>query len=195
MFTGIVEGLGQIHSKVLKEGGATVQISRPPHFDDVKPGDSICCNGVCLTVVKHDEATMTFDMGPETLKVTGWESSMPSRWNLERSLRYGDRIHGHLVTGHVDNMARITGRKMLGDSLELWLEVPVSATQFIVAKGSLCIQGVSLTLNQVQGQKVSVCLIPETLQRTQLGDLAVGDIVTIETDYFLKGLLCTTRQN
>jgi len=195
VFTGIIEGKGQTQTHDLKDRVLSVEITRPSHFDDLKTGDSVCCNGVCLTVVRWNDQSVLFDLGPETLKITSWDQSLPKIWNMERSLRYGDRVHGHLVTGHVDHMGELVGLEKQGESLVMTFALPIEAMKTIVPKGSLCIHGVSLTLNSVEEDTVSVCLIPETLKRTNLGDLSLGDKVTIETDYFLKGLLCTTQKN
>lgn len=190
MFSGIVEATGKLLSWKNLDRAVQVQISKPIFFDDLKTGDSIAINGACLTVETFDHESMSFTLAMETLQVLKWT---PENWisktvNIERSLRFGDRIHGHLVTGHVDSLGCVFGVNAQGDSLILEIEVSPSVLPFIWHKGSLTINGVSLTLNSVQKQKISVCLIPETLKRTNLSFLQVGDFVTIEPDYFAKAL-------
>lgn len=190
MFSGIVEATGRLLSWKNLNNAVQVQIERPTHFDDIKTGDSIAINGACLTVEFFSAESVTFTLAQETLKILQWT---PQNWsekkvNMERSLRFGDRIHGHLVTGHVDSLGKISGVNAQGDSLVLDVEVGDSLLPYIWHKGSLTINGVSLTLNSVQGHLVSVCLIPETLKRTNLAELKVGDAVTLEPDYFAKAL-------
>ncbi len=200
MFSGIVESFAPL---IRSERGNQVtffSLKRPAHFDDLRTGDSIAVNGVCLTLESFDEETMQFALGPETLKITGWgqfvesshsSPSLPS-FNLERSLRFGDRIHGHLLSGHVDAMGQVTSLSPLGEALEMVVVAPEEMSPLLWKKGSVGINGVSLTVNQVSysnNQVVfSVCLIPETLRRTNLGGLQAGDPVTLEADSMARAL-------
>lgn len=191
MFSGIIEATSSLAAFTLKSGAAEVQIVRPNDFNDLRLGDSISVDGVCLTVEAMDEQTVQFTLAAETLQVTGWN---PENWgklkvNLERSLRLGDRIHGHLVTGHVDAMGEVLGHTYNGESLILTVKYPEALDQLIWPKGSVALNGVSLTVNQVEAGCFQVCLIPETLRRTNLSLLRVGDKVTIEVDNLARGLL------
>lgn len=191
MFTGIIEEKSKI-IEVLK-GDQSLQIlcARPTIFDDLKIGDSIASNGVCLTLEKFNEKTLTFTIGHETLQVTGWtqEQLQNTNLNMERSLKFGDRIHGHMVSGHVDAVTQVTGKEMVGDCLILKFQLPEKQRKEIWKKSSVALNGVSLTVNHVEQDQFDVCLVPETLRKTNLENLEVGDSVNLETDYYMKGLL------
>jgi riboflavin synthase len=194
MFSGIVEAVADILRAEEAPGVLRIRVARPASFDDIKLGDSIAVDGVCLTVEKFDPQTLTFALAPETLKVLNWKTSKASelagrKLNLERSLRFGDRIHGHLVTGHVDSLAVVTKAQTEGESFFLDVEIADSVLPYVWKKGSLTLNGVSLTVNELQKKSVSVCLIPETLKRTNLGALKVGDFVNVEPDYMARAVL------
>ena len=197
MFTGIIEAVGP--TKAVRSGDQCLQldIERPSHFDDLKIGDSVACDGICLTIESFDTEKMTFTLGYETLQVTGWTSkNLENRsWNLERSLRFGDRVHGHLVSGHVDAMAPVVESYSQGDSWILKAQLPDHLGRYVWKKSSLTLQGVSLTVNSFDGHLAEVCLVPETLKKTNLKMVNVGEQVTIETDYYMKGMLCTQPKN
>lgn len=168
-----------------------IEVERPTDFDDLKIGDSIACNGVCLTVARFTKNEIEFALGAETLQVTSWSVSslVGARLNLERSLRLGDRIHGHLVSGHVDALGVVVGFQDLGGSTRLDVELPKEIAAFVWKKGSWAVNGVSLTINSVQDGVVSHVLIPETLSRTNLGALKVGDRVNLEVDMYARGIV------
>ena len=168
-----------------------IHVARPAGFDDIGLGDSIAINGCCLTVEAFDEREMTFALGPETLKITGWspDNLMGRDLNLERSLRLNDRIHGHLVTGHVDGVAEVLRAERSGETLELKISLPAKHKPFIWSKGSVAINGVSLTINAVDDEGFSLWLIPETLKRTNLGELKRGSSVNLELDNMARGLV------
>lgn len=191
MFTGIVEATA--HVLTIQEGRGVIrlEIEKPSSFQDVKIGDSISVNGICLTVEAFDENRLQFALAPETLQVTGWtlSSLQGRRLNLERSLKFGDRIHGHLVSGHVDAMAEVIIAEQQGESLLLTIQVPQNLTMYFWAKGSITISGVSLTINKVTNGKLEVCLIPETLKQTNLSTVKVGEKVTIEIDTLARGMI------
>ena len=191
MFTGIVEAKSKVLSVQPGEQSFKVTLTRPPHFDDLRRGDSIACNGVCLTLEIFDDETLQFTVGFETIKVTSWnmEKLLGAELNLERSLKFGDRIHGHLVSGHVDAVAEVVHREWVGECLIFHFSLPQALHKEIWKKSSVAINGVSLTVNEVDNDTFSVCLIPETLHQTQLESVQVGDGVNIETDYYMKGLL------
>lgn len=200
MFSGIVEATGVIIWVNEVDPGRLIRIgvSRPSMFDDIRNGDSVATDGVCLTVEDHDTESMTFALGTETLSVTNWKSmGGPSavigrKLNLERSLKMGDRIHGHWVTGHVDAAVKVVGfedSKSERDSTRiLKVEIPDQLRAMVWKKGSWAVNGVSLTVNSVEGGVASHCLIPETLTRTNLGELRIGDLVNVEVDVFARAL-------
>lgn len=194
MFSGIVESVQPILS-IQKGNGLLIRanIQKPTEFNDLKIGDSVATDGVCLTVEQFDDQTVTFALAAETLRVLKWSPENPEllvgrKVNLERSLRFGDRIHGHLVTGHVDSLGLVKKSEGLGENWFLDVEVADSILPFIWKKGSITLNGVSLTVNDVRGTVVSVGLIPETLKRTNLGLLKVGDALNVEPDYMAKAL-------
>lgn len=190
MFSGIVESVMPIVSSQELPNAYRIQIKKPNEFNDIKLGDSIACDGVCLTVEAFDDAQMTFALAAETIKVLQWN---PQSWlgkvvNLERSLRFGDRIHGHLVTGHVDSLGLVQRAELQGESFFLDIKVESSVLPYVWKKGSVTLNGVSLTVNDLTGDVVSVCLIPETLKRTNLGLLKPGSKVNVEPDYMARAI-------
>ncbi len=191
MFTGIVEANSKIIEIQQGDQSLQIQLARPVSFDDIKIGDSVACNGVCLTVEAYDKETMKFTVGHETLQVTGWSAPelQQASFNLERSLRFGDRIHGHLVSGHVDAVSTLKVKEWAGDCLLLTFQLPAHRRNEIWEKSSVAINGVSLTVNWVDAVDFQVCLIPETLRQTNMDALEEGQTVNIETDYYMKGLL------
>ena len=195
MFSGIVETTSKITAAKASGSVTRIQIERPSSFTDLRTGDSICTDGVCLTVEEFDHEVMQFALGPETLKVTGWETSgvVDRVVNLERSLRLEDRIHGHLVTGHVDTTGIIKEITRSGDTQFMRVEFPREFAPYIWAKGSIAINGVSLTVNQASAADFTVGLIPETLKRTNLGELKNGARVNLEIDNMARGLVNWAR--
>ena len=172
MFTGIVQAVGRIEALHPHR----VATGRLP-LGDVRIGDSISVQGCCLTVVKKAKGKLWFDVSKETLRVTAGLDG-PGAVNLEQSLRLGEKIGGHLVTGHVDGVGRLVGKK----GSEYSFEAPKKLARYIVRKGSICIDGVSLTVNRAKGRTFEVNLIPHTLKVTTLGRLAKGDSVNLEVD-------------
>ncbi|WP_413577419.1 riboflavin synthase [Bdellovibrio sp. HCB290] len=190
MFSGIVESVMPIESSEELQNAYRVKIKKPSEFNDLKLGDSIACDGVCLTVEAYDDQQMTFALAAETIKILEWN---PTSWigkkvNLERSLRFGDRIHGHLVTGHVDSLGSVTRAELLGESFFLDVKVQDTILPYVWKKGSITLNGVSLTVNDLDKNTVSVCLIPETLKRTNLGDLKIGSKINVEPDYMARAI-------
>jgi riboflavin synthase len=181
MFTGIVRETG----RVVERDGAALAVEAGPVLAGLERGASVAVDGVCLTVVEASPSRVAFDIGPETLARTAFGSYRPGRRvNLERPLRAGDEIGGHFVQGHVDGVGRVVGLEREAGFATLRLEVP--STEFVVEKGSIALNGVSLTVAAVDGDEVDVMLIPETLDRTNLGDLAPGDPVHVEYDVLGK---------
>lgn len=191
MFSGIVESQGRVLKARSDRNLVFIEVERPTEFNDLRIGDSVCTSGVCLTVEAFDEKQMTFALGAETLKVTGWsqESLSGASVNLERSLRMGDRIHGHMVSGHVDGTGEVVGVQDLGGSVQLDVRAPKELLRYVWKKGSWAVNGVSLTVNSVEDGIVSHCLIPETLRRTNLGAIKKGDRVNLEIDMTARGLV------
>jgi riboflavin synthase len=191
MFSGIVEVQGQILTARRDQGLVFIDVERPTDFSDLKIGDSICTSGVCLTVESFNEKSIRFALGGETLAITGWSEGLlqGKAVNLERSLRLGDRIHGHMVSGHVDATGEVVLVKDLGGSVQVDIKAPESIAQYVWKKGSWAVNGVSLTINDVSQGVVSQCLIPETLRRTNLGNVQVGDRVNLEIDMMARGLV------
>ncbi|MBX3021659.1 MAG: riboflavin synthase [Bdellovibrionales bacterium] len=191
MFSGIVETTAVIQSSQERAGVLQITLERPNNFTDIATGDSIAVDGVCLTVETFSPTALTFALGPETLRVTGLTpSGVKGRVvNLERSLRLGDRLHGHLVTGHVDVTAQVVGSERQGETLTLTIALPAALKTLIWPKGSIAINGVSLTINAVTADIFQVGLIPETLKRTNLGALNVGAMVNLEADNMARGLV------
>lgn len=177
MFTGIIEAMAEVQ----EQSGTQLVLSRPAEFDDLSIGASIAVSGVCLSVVAYDKATMTFDIVAETrTKTKVGHLKIGDRVNLERATKVGDRLDGHIVQGHVEGVAKVTSEKSLGDK---WLvEVPSELIKFCVQKGSITIDGVSLTIASVCDNMVEVALVPHTLEHTTLGTMSTGDLVHIETD-------------
>lgn len=190
MFSGIVEATTNTTEASQSGSVLKIKVSTPPEFNDLAEGDSIAVNGVCLTVEEWNSETIQFALAAETLQITGWtaESLKTSKLNLERSLRMGDRIHGHLVAGHVDAMGSVLVSEDSDGSWLLKVAYPDLLKPMIWKKGSVTVNGVSLTVNEIDDESFSVCLIPETLKRTNLGDLAPGSKVTLEADTMARAV-------
>lgn len=197
MFSGIVESKSAIlrAEEVIPGKLTRIWVARPSDFNDLGIGDSVATDGVCLTVEAFNDQTVQFALAAETLAITNWKTetsdatSLVGRFvNLERSLRMGDRIHGHLVSGHVDAASKVTRVEDLGETRIIDIAIPKELRGMVWKKGSWALNGVSLTVNSVDGGIASHCLIPETLMRTNLGSLKVGDLVNIEVDVFARAL-------
>lgn len=198
MFTGLVEATGKVTDvKTLSDEILEITVEKPEFFNDLKKGHSVAHDGVCLTVKNENpqnSKTLSYDLGKETLKVTKFENlKVGDVLNLERPLAMGERLHGHLVTGHVDEVCKLlktvdTG----GGCLELFF-TGCTKPEYIWAKGSIVINGVSLTINDVYDGGFTVCLIPETLSKTNLFCLQAGDRINIEYDFWAKGVIHADR--
>lgn len=187
MFTGLVEILATIDRVVDQPPGKLLVLHAPAFARDAVLGESVAINGCCLTVVAFDGETLSFQAGPETLARTNLGRFAPGgAVNLERALRVGDRLGGHYVTGHIDALGALAERLDEGDWSTLWFLAPPALTRQMASKGSIAIDGVSLTLVAVEADRFSVALIPHTLQATTLGRLQVGDEVNLETDVLAK---------
>jgi riboflavin synthase len=192
MFTGIITDLGEVLSvEPRAEGLARLRIACRYDPDSIDIGASIACSGVCLTVValgrEGNRAWFAVDAAAETLRVTtvgAWAAG--SRINLERALRLGDELGGHIVAGHADGIATLRAHTDLTDMAKLIFAAPGQLPRFIAAKGSVALDGVSLTVNEVAGDTFSTLIIPHTLAVTTLGRLAVGDQVNLEVDLMAR---------
>ncbi|VWX63502.1 Riboflavin synthase [Burkholderiales bacterium 8X] len=193
MFTGIITGVGRI-AAVHDLGGSSshgkrLDIAAPPgYLDDVGLGDSIALNGACMTVTQVDlpQHRFSIDISVESLDKTAGLAEPSARINLEKALRANDRLGGHIVSGHVDGIGRVSRFAPVGESYELRIVAPPELARFLAYKGSITVNGVSLTVNSVEdiaaGSEVSINLIPHTVQNTSLGALAEGSRVNLEID-------------
>lgn len=187
MFTGLVELRAEVAQVVSLPPGVRLVVRAAAFAPDLQVGASVAVNGCCLTVVVVDRDTFGLDAGAETLSRTNLGRLRPgSAVNLERSLRLGDRVGGHFVTGHIDGVGYLDRRIDDRDWSTFWFRVPAALTRQMASKGSVAIDGVSLTLVDVEPERLSVALIPHTLQVTTLGTLRVGDPVNLETDVLAK---------
>jgi riboflavin synthase len=187
MFTGLIESLGHVADIEPEPPGVRLVISAGSIADETKVGDSIAVNGCCLTVVRIDGESLSFQAGEETLKRTDLgRLQLGSAVNLERSLAVGDRLGGHFVTGHIDGQGVLTERLDDKDWSTFWFSAPPELLKQIASKGSVAVDGVSLTVVEVERERFNVALIPHTLAGTTLGRLNVGDSVNLETDLIAK---------
>ena len=186
MFSGIIAAVGRITHLTPREAGFRLTIDAGSlGLDDVALGDSIACNGVCLTVVAHDGKTFAVDVSPETFSCTvGLDA--PGEINMEKALRLADRLGGHLVSGHVDGVGEVLRFDPVGDNRLLEIRAPHELAKYIARKGSITINGTSLTTNEVNGDVFTINLIPHTLESTTLKHLAAGSRVNLEIDLIAR---------
>ena len=187
MFTGLVEGLGQVLRVQPKGPDAALLIKPPWPLDETVLGESIAVNGACLTVTSTGGGGFSVDVSAESLsRTTLGGLKTGGQINLERALKLGDRLGGHLVSGHVDCVGQITGKEQVGDSIRFAVSIPPEHLFYIVEKGSVTVEGISLTVNQVDASGFSLNIIPHTMSGTTLKLAAIGDSVNIETDLIGK---------
>jgi riboflavin synthase len=192
MFTGLITGMGRVSAVDslgdTQQYGKRISIEVPvAYLDDVEPGDSIAINGACMTVTSLDreKSRFTIDMSMESLsKVTGFNALAPV--NLEKALRADDRLGGHIVSGHVDGIGHVSYFARVGESWTLRIQIPVNLARYLAYKGSIAVNGVSLTVNEVtdnsQGCEISINLIPHTVQNTVFSKMQPGALVNLEVD-------------
>lgn len=196
MFTGIIEGVGAIASIEPRGGDARLRIDVGTlPFDDVRLGESIAVNGTCLTVVAFDARGFEADASTETLALTTLGALAPGRAvNLERAMRPSDRLGGHLVSGHVDGVGRVLSVHEDARAQRWRFSAPKPLLRYIAKKGSICVDGVSLTVNEADGEGFEVALVPHTVAHTAFGAAQVGDAVNLEIDLvarYVERLLAT----
>lgn len=189
MFSGIIAAVGRITELTPRNDGTpTVRLTVDAgqlDLSDVALGDSIACNGVCLTIVERKDRSFCVDVSPETLSCTiGLDA--PGPINLEKALRLADRLGGHLVSGHVDGAGEVLRFDPVGDNRLLEIRAPAELARYIARKGSITVNGVSLTTNTVKGAVFSINLIPHTLEATTLGSLQAGRKVNLEIDLIAR---------
>ncbi len=188
MFTGIIEGLGTI-KEIIRSSGQGTQVTIKADFPlrETKIGDSISVSGACLTVVAMNESGFKVDISPETLERTAFgKAKIGDRVNLERALRLSDRLDGHLVSGHIDGMGMMRDRKITGNAIIITIGVPETLSHHMIEKGSVAVDGISLTINTCGRESFDVSIIPHTAKLTTIGFKTIGDRVNIETDMIGK---------
>jgi riboflavin synthase len=195
MFTGIVDHCGEIREKV--PTGTGIRLHVACRFSDLVLGESVSVDGACLTVITQTPEGFWCDLSEETLRLTRAGSYGPGqRVNLERALRLGDRLGGHIVTGHVDRTVTVESRREVDGFIEFRFgSFAPGELGYLVPKGSVALNGVSLTLNEVTASQIAVMLIPHTLEITNLSGLRVGDRVNVEFDWMTKLILNDVRRN
>jgi len=187
MFTGIIEDKGKVIRLEHRGQEKKLTLELPINLTEVQLGDSININGVCLTIVEKRGRTIVLDLSSETLQKTVLgELKEGDQVNFERALKLTDRLGGHIVTGHIDGIGVITEKRKEGDFLQLKMRIPKSVSRYVVQKGSIAIDGISLTVNECEDEEIKMTLIPYTLKKTTLIDKKVGDLVNVEADILGK---------
>ena len=195
MFTGLIEDVGTIGGLRLQQKSAVLTVKTKLPVRSMARGASVAVNGACLTVVKKGLRSFTVDVSPETLQRTSLKTlTIGSMVNLERPMRLADRLGGHLVTGHVDGVGAVAAIEKQGEFTIITFEVPAPLGALLVPKGSVAVDGISLTVNVCRKQRFSVAIIPFTLRHTNLRARRVGDKVNIETDLIGKYVQSFMRQ-
>lgn len=197
MFTGLIEEVGAIGAARFRRGSAVLTVRTKLPMRSMGLGASIAVNGACLTVVKKSKGAFTVDVSPETLKRTNLETlRVGSLVNLEQPMRLQDRLGGHLVTGHIDGVGRVSAVRKQGEFTIITFRVPGRLGRFLISKGSVAVDGISLTINECARNRFSVAIIPFTLRHTNLRARRVGDKVNVETDLigkYVRSFLRKTR--
>jgi len=186
MFTGIISDVGRVRG-LRHAGDVRIEIETDYDTGDIDIGASISCSGACLTVVDKGPGWFAVDASAETMartKLGAWQKG--SRVNLERALRVGDELGGHIVTGHVDGLCEVVSKREEGDSIRYQFQVPQEWSLYIAAKGSVTLDGVSLTVNEVEGDRFGVNIIPHTQKMTTFGELEVGGKLNMEVDILAR---------
>lgn len=190
MFTGIIEAVGSVIAIKHHVKDITISVdSGDLDLSDVKLGDSIAHNGVCLTVTKLNENGFDTDLSYETLKRSGFASIKTGfAINLEKAMLMNSRFGGHIVSGHVDGVGEVTSITQLGSAVEYWIKAPDELAKYIAEKGSITVDGISLTTNQIDGASFKLTIIPHTIAQTTMADYQVGSLVNLEVDVIARYL-------
>ncbi len=193
MFTGIIRHTGKVISLRTSRGGKRLAVSAPEIVAELKIGDSLAVNGVCLTLVGIQAGKLEMDVLDETLRRSNLGRARPGEVvNLERALRVGEEIGGHLITGHIDGRGRLVSRARRGRDWELTVALPAALLSNVVEKGSIAVEGVSLTVAAIRGNGISVHIVPHTWEKTSLGAKSPGAELNIETDILGKHAAAST---
>ncbi len=183
MFTGLIQSIGTVHSLNRRADSAQLKVNSTLVEEGLQLGESIAVNGACLTVTGWDSRSFTVDVSPETLQCTTLGQLRPNKQiNLERALRLSDRLGGHLVSGHIDCIATVRRRYQDQNAIRFDFSVPPESMRYLVEKGSVAVDGISLTINRIEKNLFSVAIIPHSLEMTTLKDCREGSRVNIETD-------------
>ncbi len=196
MFTGIIQGTAEVVEIIEKKDFRTHTIRLPQEYlEGLRPGASVAHNGCCLTVVRIDGDLVSFDLMQETLRVTNLgELTVGDRINFERAARFGEEIGGHQMSGHIIAMAEVTRVLESENNLQIWFRVPAEISKYIFIKGYIGIDGISLTIGDVEGDEFNVNLIPETLERTNMAWRKPGDQINIEVDPQTQAIVDTVER-
>ncbi len=196
MFTGIIQGTAEVVEIIEKKDFRTHTIRLPQEYlEGLRPGASVAHNGCCLTVVRIDGDLVSFDLMQETLRVTNLgELTVGDRVNFERAARFGEEIGGHQMSGHIIAMAEVTRVLESENNLQIWFRVPAEISKYIFIKGYIGIDGISLTIGDVEGDEFNVNLIPETLERTNMAWRKPGDQINIEVDPQTQAIVDTVER-
>lgn len=187
MFTGLIQTIGTVTEATRHGDDLRLRVAMDAGALPLALGASIACDGICLTVTTHDAASFTADLSHETLACTNarhWQ--VGTRINLEASLRVGDALGGHFVSGHVDAVAAVCSVTPHGDATDITIALPAAIAPYVAAKGSIAINGISLTVNRVSADDFALTIIPHTMQHTTLRDVAVGSLVNLEIDMLAR---------
>ena len=196
MFTGIIQGTATVLAIEKKDNFQTHTIEMPEQLlDDLEPGASVAHNGCCLTVTGLDDQKVTFDLVQETLRITNLgQLEVGDQINVERAARFGDEIGGHAMSGHILCTAVVESVHKSANNHQIWFQVPEEMEQYLFAKGYIGIDGISLTIGEVKGRRFNVNLIPETLNRTNIGSRRPGERVNIEIDPQTQAIVETVKR-
>lgn len=187
MFTGLIETVGIITNAERVAGGARLEIYAPDFGRDMAIGDSVAVDGACLTVTRFARGSFVVDVSLETLdRTTLQEIRVQSKVNLERAMRMSDRLGGHMVSGHIDGLGTFTQRHPSGNSTIYQFDLPEPLVDYLIEKGSISINGISLTIARLNGSQIACSIIPHTEKTTTLGELKIGDKVNVEVDMIAK---------
>lgn len=187
MFTGIIEALGEV-IEIDKGGSAWMaKIKAPKNFTSLSQGASVCCSGACLTITQKDDGWFQADISPETLACTNFKNSqIGTKINLERAMSANTPLDGHIVSGHIDGLAELVKITPQGSAISLTLKSPVELSKFIATKGSVALDGVSLTVNNIKGDLFDIMLIPHTIEILGWAELKPGHLFNLEVDLLAR---------